>query len=162
VLTELERPYLFILDYNWLLIEKAKANGNKCGVSYFVMNGGKPPAFIRAVKFGLQFGTAIPPLDEAPPVHELLTAPLIGGGEKRLITQHFMSEADDPPRECEIRDGIAFIPAIAFQSGRVIAKISIEYDGPTTLGHVTTACWEWHPIKYAFTEYGGSEHNQRT
>jgi hypothetical protein len=44
----------------------------------------------------------------------------------------------------------------------MITKISIEYDGPITTGHTTTACWEWHPAKYALTQYGGPEHNQRT
>ena len=44
----------------------------------------------------------------------------------------------------------------------MIAKVSIEYDGPVTTGHVTTACWEWHPVKYAFTQFGGPEHNERT
>ena len=100
-------------------------------------------------------------MDDEPPIHQLLTAPLIAGGEKRLITQGFEDDTD-PPRECEIRGGIALIPAIAFKSPYVIAKISIEYDGPITAGHVTTACWEWHPVKHAFTEYGGPEHNQRT
>ena len=57
---------------------------------------------------------------------------------------------------------MAAIPDEAFKTGGVIAKVSIEYDGPTTKGHVTTACWEWHPVKYAFTQFGGSEHNERT
>src|ERR1700676_3037752 len=55
-LTELERPYLFILDYNWLLTEKAKADGPKCGLVYTVANGGKLPAFIKAVKLGIGIG----------------------------------------------------------------------------------------------------------
>jgi hypothetical protein len=49
-LTELERPYSFILDYNWLLAQKAQADGHECGVCYSVMNGGKLPASIKAVK----------------------------------------------------------------------------------------------------------------
>ena len=54
-------------------------------------------------------------MDDEPPIHQLLTAPLIAGGEKRLITQGFEDDTD-PPRECEIRGGIALIPAIAFKS----------------------------------------------
>jgi hypothetical protein len=162
-LTELERPYLFILDYNWLLAQKAQADGHEYGVCYSVMNGGKLPAFVKAVKSGLLFGEAIPLMKDEPQIHELLTAPLIAGGEKHSVTQGFVDDAeDDPAQQHEIRGGKALIPAIAFKTSRVIAKISIEYDGPTTAGHVTTACWEWHPVKYAFTEYGGSEHNQRT
>ena len=111
----MERPYLFILDYNWLLAEKAKADGHKCGVGYSVMNSGKLPASIKAVKVGLRFGASIPPMDDEPPIHQLLTAPFIAGGEKRLITQGFEDDTD-PPRECEIRGGIALIPAIAFKS----------------------------------------------
>jgi hypothetical protein len=44
----------------------------------------------------------------------------------------------------------------------MIVKISIAYNGPITRGHATTACFEWHPVKYAFTEFGGPEHNFRT
>jgi hypothetical protein len=163
-LTRLERPYLFILDYNWLLVEKAEANGCKCGLNYSVVNGGKLPASIKTVKTGLRFGDSIPPIDDVPPIHELLTAPVIRGEGERLIVQPFVDEdaSAGPARECNIKGGIALIPASAFQYPRVIAKISIEYDGPVTTGHVTTACWEWHPVKYAFTEYGGPEHNRRT
>jgi len=161
-LTELERPYLFILDYNWLLKKRAEANGIKSGLIYSVMNGGKLPAFVRNVKFGLRFGQSIPSMEDMPPINELLTAPLVGSGEKREIIQEAGDESGEPGRECEIRGGIAIIPASAFMFERVIAKISIEYDGPVTTGHTTTACWEWHPVKYAFTQYGGPEHNQRT
>jgi hypothetical protein len=84
-LTELERPYLFILDYNWLLAEKAKADDLKCGLVYSVMNGGKLPAFIRSVKVGRGFGETIPPMQDEPPIHDLLTAPLIAGGEQRQV-----------------------------------------------------------------------------
>jgi hypothetical protein len=159
-LTELERPYLFILDYNWLLI--AKADGLNSGLVYSIANGGKLPAFIKAVKLGIRFGESIPPLNDDPPVHDLLTAPLLGGGEQRQIIQGIADEGDEPAHECQIRGGTAFIPSSAFRASRVIAKISIEYDGPMTTGHTTTACWEWHPVKYAFTQYGGPEHNQRT
>src|SRR5579863_6018518 len=153
-LTELERPYLFILDYNWLLVEKAQAD--ESGLVYSVANGGKLPAFIKTVKFGMRFGDSIPAMEDEPAVHDLLTAPLIGGGERRQIIQGIADEGDgDPARECEIRGGMARIPTRAFQAKRVIAKISIEYDGPITAGHTTTACWEWHPVKYAFTQYGG-------
>jgi hypothetical protein len=161
-LTELERPYLFVLDYNWLLTKKAKADGFKCGLVYSVANGGKLPAFIKAVKVGIRFGESIPSLHDEPPVHDLLTAPLIGGGEQRHVIQAFTDEDGEPARECQIRGGTALIPSSAFNVDRVIAKISIEYDGPITTGHMTTACWEWHPVKYAFTQYGGPEHNQRT
>jgi hypothetical protein len=160
-ITELERPYLFVLDYNWLLTEKG-TDGIKCGLIYSVANGGKLPAIIKAVKFGLKFGQSIPSLNDEPPVHDLLTAPLIEGGKQRQVIQGFTDEGGDPAHECEIRGGTALIPAIAFKAGRVIAKISIEYDGPITAGHTTTASWEWHPVKYAFTQYGGPEHNQRT
>jgi hypothetical protein len=128
-----------------------------------VINGGKLPAFIKAVKVGMRFGSSIPPVEDSPPIHELLTAPLVAGGENRVVTQGFVDAADaGPAHECKIRGGIAFIPAIAFETHRVIVKISIEYDGPITIGHITTACWEWHPVKYAFSEYGGPEHNRRT
>jgi hypothetical protein len=53
-------------------------------------------------------------------------------------------------------------PSSILKADRMITKISIEYDGPITTGHTTTACWEWHPVKYALTQYGGPEHNQRT
>lgn len=161
-LTDLERPYLFVLDYNWLLKEKAEAKGIKHGLVYSVMNGGKLPAFIKNVKIGMRFGQSIPPMEDIPPIHELLTAPLIGGGEKREIVQELGDENGEAAHECRIRDGIAIIPASAFRFDRVIVKISIDYDGPITTGHMTTACWEWHPVKYAFTQYGGAEHNQRT
>jgi hypothetical protein len=161
-LTELERPYLFILDYNWLLAEKARADGLEYGLIYSVANGGKLPAVIKSVKFGMTFGQSIPSLHDEPPVHALLTAPLIGAGKERQVIQGMVEEKGEPARECEIRGGTALIPAGAFSAGRVIAKISIEYDGPITAGHVTTACWEWHPVKYTFTDYGGREHNQRT
>src|SRR5262249_17840795 len=82
-LTELERPYLFILDYNWLLAEKAKTNGQKCGWAYSVANGGKLPAFIKTVKVGYRMGEPIPSMEDVPAIHDLLTAPLVGGGEKR-------------------------------------------------------------------------------
>lgn len=59
-LTELERPYLFIIDFNWILIDKAKSLGLPFGLSYSVANGGKLPAFIRQVKVGLRFGRTIP------------------------------------------------------------------------------------------------------
>jgi hypothetical protein len=78
------------------------------------------------------------------------------------VIQGFTSENDEAAVECQIRGGKALIPDIAFKVERVIAKISIEYDGPITTGHTTTACWEWHSVKYAFTQYGGPEHNQRT
>jgi hypothetical protein len=159
-LTELERPYLFVLDYNWLLTEEARTG--KCGLIYSVANGGKLPAIIKSVKFGLSFGQSIPALDDVPPVHDLLTAPVIGGGKERQVIQGIADEGGDPAQECEIRGGTALIPAVAFEAGQVIAKISIEYDGPITVGHITTACWEWHPVKYAFTQYGSPEDNQRT
>jgi hypothetical protein len=166
-LTDLERPYLFILDYNWLLIKEAEANGLKCGLIYSVANGGKLPAIIKGVKLGIQFGDAVPFAQNEPPVRDLLTAPLVEGGDRRRVIQAVSDEAADngtidPPFEYEIKGGLAFIPATAFKTGRVIVIISIEYDGAITTGHVTTTCWEWHPGKYAFTQYGGPEHNQRT
>jgi hypothetical protein len=101
------------------------------------------------------------------PIHNLLTAPLIRGGEQRRVIQGIADEEGDEPAEpafeCQIKDGMALIPGSILTAGRVmIAKISIEYDGPMTTGHATTACWEWHPVKHAFTQYGGPEHNQRT
>jgi hypothetical protein len=51
-LTDLERPYLFILDYNWLLTGPAKIGGLESGLVYSVANGGKLPAFIKGVKLG--------------------------------------------------------------------------------------------------------------
>jgi hypothetical protein len=163
-LTKLERPYLFILDYNWLLTEKAKADGPECGLVYTVANGGKLPAFIKAVKLGIGIGESIPSMQDEPPVHDFLTAPLIAGGEHRQVVQGFRLEDDDKPaHEYQIRGGMALIPgSLLVEASRVIAKISIEYDGPITTGHTTTACWEWHPVKYAFTQYGGPGHNQRT
>jgi hypothetical protein len=161
-LTELERPYLFILNYNWLLTEKAKISDLNCGTVYSVMNGGKLPAFIKSVKFGMKFGDSIPAVHDEPPIHELLTAPLIGGGQEREVITGFGDESGESPRRCQIRGGMAAIPNVAFRSSRVIVKISIEYDGPVTTGHSTTACWEWHPVKYAFSQHGGPEHNQRT
>jgi hypothetical protein len=85
-LTELERPYLFILDCNWVLTEKIKIEaGYKCGISYSVTNGGKLPASITGVQIALVGGKEIPALSDAAPIHELLTAPLVAGGEKRVI-----------------------------------------------------------------------------
>ena len=169
-LTELERPYLFIVDYNWLLTERAKSTDHQCGFVYSVVNGGRLPAFITAVRLGIRFGNSIPPTTDEPPIHNLLTAPMIVGGGEREIIQSVVEEngddaseqVRDPPIEYEIKGGLAYIPSIAFKSRRAIAKIEIEYDGPTTTGHMTTACWEWHPVKYAFTQFGGKEHNQRT
>lgn len=161
-LTELERPYLFILDYNWLLTENAKADGLKCGFVFSVANGGKLPVFIKAVKLGIRIGESIPSIYDEPSIHDLLTAPLIAGGEQRRVIQGFTDEGDEPALECQIRGGMALIPGSVIKAGGVIAKISIEYDGPTTTGHATTACWEWHPVKHAFTQYGGPGHNQRT
>jgi hypothetical protein len=160
-LTELERPYVFILDYNWLLINHDKANG-QAGWMYVVANGGKLPAFIKRVSMGFSFRGVIPPLEDRPPVHELLTAPLIAAGERREVIQGLVLESGDTVLEYEIRGGMAFIPGRVLAGGQVIAKMLIEYDGPVTGDHITTACWEWHPGKHAFTQYGGIEHNQRT
>jgi hypothetical protein len=162
-LTDLERPYLFILDYNWLLIDPAKVGGRESGLVYSVANGGKLPAFIKGVKLGIRIGGSTPPdMDDEPLVRDLLTAPLIGAGEQRTVIQGFTDESSEAALECQIRGGMAVIPGGVLKAGRVIAKIAIEYDGPITSGHETTACWEWHPVKYAFTQYGGPEHNQRT
>jgi hypothetical protein len=161
-LTELERPYLFILDYNWLLIGEAKIEGHISGSRYFVANGGRLPAFIKAAKFGLAFRETIPSINNMPEINDLLTAPLLAGGEKRRVISALPVESESETRECQIRSGLAAIPQVALETKWVIAKISIEYDGPTTTGHVTTACWEWHPGMYAFRPFGGSEHNQRT
>jgi hypothetical protein len=160
-LTDLERPYLFILDYNWLLVDAAKEIGAETGWAYIVANVGKLPAVITRVSSGTRFGRSIPPLNDEPAIAELLTAPLIGADERRKVKQS-LSNDDDPRHECEIRGGKAIIPGIAFKTGGVIVKICIEYDGPLTRGHVTTACWEWHPVKHAFTQHGGPKDNQRT
>ena len=102
-------------------------------------------------------------MEDQPMVHNLLTAPLIRGGEERQVVQGFANENGDAAAiEYQIRGGKALIPGIVCNVGQVIAKISIEYDGPITAGHTTTACWEWHPVKYALTQYGGPEHNKRT
>lgn len=161
-LTELERPYLFVLDYNWLLKERAAAENKKVGWIYSVVNAGKLPAIIKNVTFGLTFGDTIPALEDVPKINDLITGPVVGGGEKRVLTQALSESDAGQSLEFEIKGGLAIIPAIAFNAGRVIAKISIEYDGPITKGHVTTACWEWHGVKYAFTQHGGDEHNYRT
>jgi hypothetical protein len=104
-LTDLERPYLFIVNYNWLLIEKADEHGWKYGVGYAVSNGGKLPAFIRSVEVGLGFGPNIPPLEDQPPINELLTAPLLASGENRVLAQG-MADFGGSPRECQIRGGL--------------------------------------------------------
>jgi len=162
-LTELERPFLFIMDFNWLLTDQAPTEGHKCGWHYFVANGGKLPAFVKTVKFGLRFGKTIPSMQSAVDGNELIVAPLILGGEKRRVVAGLFTENEDRPSiNHQIRGGLAAIPASAFDTGGIIAKISIEYDGPTTRGHITTVCWEWHPVKYVFTQHGGPEHNQRT
>jgi hypothetical protein len=80
-----------------------------------------------------------------------MTAPLIGAGEQRKVIQGFTDENGGDVVECQIRGGKATIPSSILKAGRMITKISIEYDGPITTGHTTTACWEWHPVKYAFT-----------
>jgi hypothetical protein len=162
-LTDLERPYLFILDYNWLLTGPAKIGGLESGLVYSVANGGKLPAFIKGVKLGIEIGGPTPPhMDDEPLVHDLMTAPLIGAGEQRKVIQGFTDENGGDVVECQIRGGKATIPSSILKAGRMITKIYIEYDGPITTGNTTTACWEWHPVKYAFTQYGGPEHNQRT
>jgi hypothetical protein len=109
-LTDLERPYLFILDWNWLLIGHPKADGEPAWV-YVVANGGKLPAIIKRVSIGTSFDRSIPSLIEQPLGHELLTAPLIGAGERRELIQRLDDENDDvPAHEYEIRGGRATIP----------------------------------------------------
>jgi hypothetical protein len=159
-LTDLERPYLFVLDYNWRLADPAESGGLEPGWVYTVANGGKLPAFIKNVRLGIKIGgsTVPPDMRDEPPVHELLTAPLIESSERRKVVQKFVD--DENAQAAEIRGGKAMIAGSVLKAGQIIVKISIYYDGPITTGHATTACWEWHPVKHA--QYGGPEHNERT
>jgi hypothetical protein len=162
-LTDLERPYLFILDFNWLAIDQMRVGGLEPGIVYSVSNGGKLPAFITGVKLSIRINGTDPgePADE-PPIHELLTAPLVITGERRIVTQKFAVEDDSEgaSRSQPLLSGeIARIPN---GIDRVFAKIAIKYDGPITAGHETIACWEWHWGKMAFSQFGGDQHNKRT
>lgn len=160
-LTDLERPYVFVLDFNWMPIGELM---KQMGFAYTVINGGKLPAMVRRVRFGIAWNTSAPPdLEDQPPIHTLLTAPVIGGGAERKVTQELAFEDDWAETQVvQLRDGeTARVPTYAILA-QLVVKISIEYDGPITKGHETTACWEWHAGKGAFSQHGGEAHNRRT
>jgi hypothetical protein len=53
-LTDLERPYIFILDFNWLpIVNKSGEEKPERGWVYTVANGGRLPATIRRVSVGV-------------------------------------------------------------------------------------------------------------
>jgi hypothetical protein len=165
-LTELERPYLFILDFNWVPLDRLKVGGLESGIRYVVTNGGKQPAVIRSVKMGFAYDGSIPAdLEEQPAINDLLTAPLVVPDRPRQISQKFTVEDDDRTGSFQLKNGEEARIPLSLVLGQMVVKISIEYDGPVTgvaRGYETTACWEWHASKGAFTQHGGAEHNQRT
>jgi len=164
-LTELERPYLVIMDFNWVPLERLKVGGLDPGIRYFVTNAGKLPAIIKSVKMGFAFDGSIPTdLEEQPPINDLLTAPLVSPDRPREVSQKFTVEDDPSTETFQLKNGEEARVPTSLILGQMVVKITIEYDGPITganSGYETTACWEWHSGKGAFSQFGGAQHNRR-
>ena len=141
-MTDLERPYIYILDTTGIRIEE-DIEGKHHFLLYSVANYGKTPAQIESVATSLSIGTnPDKPIRQTYWWHNLVKSPVLVAGERRdeisapfcgKIPVTTYADEDTPPFPIpDIDEGKTFF-----------FLVNIKYRGPFTSGHETSACWRW-------------------
>lgn len=148
--TKLERPYMFVFGVTKLgaiaYVDGAPIGTRK--LSYSVGNYGKMPAVIEDARaqFSVDFEPESPlGVDDS---HDLIQRPVFSAQETRSLPENV-------PDQVRF-DGQRPI----LEAGRdLFLWIVIEYRGPFTSGHETSACWRYDPQESVFVRFGDEEYN---
>ncbi len=161
VLTNIERPYLFISDVNRLEIERLEYFDQEIGewselqftLTYSVTNHGKIPAIIKNVRVGLQVGEKPRKPDKAEATHTLVMAPTLASGASRPKIRVRISWE-------KYSDDLGEIVPEFGDNRSLFFYMLIEYRGPFTNDHETSACWLYNENTWSFIgPWGGPEYN---
>ncbi|WP_047307170.1 hypothetical protein [Rhodopseudomonas palustris] len=157
--TKMERPYIYILGAKGPTRDFSSMD-EPVFMEYYVANYGKTPAKIRNVLYTVSVG--ISPSDPTPTSiwHPLLRKPTLIPGEIRdtiykdlpegMATEAYTAE-DCPPGDLmspNRRDGESFF-----------FRVVVQYSGPFSEEHETSACWIWDDGSGTVVEHGGDTLN---
>jgi hypothetical protein len=145
-LTEVERPYIFAFDVS--IIHDLEIGGR--GIGYSVGNFGKTPATIENVSAIFTIGNSGVPVirpEQVSSSHPLLTEYIIRSDG--VITN--IPQQIPPDIELELdRQYYLFRP---IKGEHLFLWITIDYNGPFTKGHVTSACWIFDEYPVGFRRF---------
>jgi hypothetical protein len=156
-LADLERPYLYIFNPSGLKIDLDQEEPFHY-FRYSVANYGKTPARIERAFVGISAGVAPKQPVAVIGWDDFLVSPLFVTGERRD------SPTASVPDEIEIietadENGQYDTPVLTVGS-EFFLWIIINYSGPFSKGHETSACWRWDSDSRRLVLY--EKHNSQT
>jgi hypothetical protein len=156
LLTEVERPYVFVFGVEWEPIAQADPLPPSY-IAYKIANYGKTPGVVDVVETILVISDAIPAhLNQEESAFPLVSSPILPYGEIRRVTRPYF---DRPVASFVIRDdGLHPVPRID-EGESVFFRISIKYHGPFTRNHEIGYCWRYETTTQSFAQHGGAEYN---
>lgn len=157
--TKMERPYLYIFGAKGPLGEYDVEEPFDY-IEYYVANYGKTPAKIMSALFSIGVGRGPEHPTPAPIWHELLRRPILIPHERRdeisqtlpdgIKTRQYADEHTPPG---------SLMEPILGDSEYLFFWVKIQYRGPFSETHETSACWRWDGDGARLIEYGGDEYN---
>jgi hypothetical protein len=160
-LTKVQRPYVFVFGVDRL------QTGNKVPavtpfLKFSVANYGQTPAVIENVGAGFYAGE----FPEAPlrvdDDHDLLVSPVLRPGEFRenlhaIIPEPFIAEGLGII--VNIEEGTTYpVPKIE-PNEDLFFRVTVQYRGPFSDEHITSATWVYHKTFGHFVQYGHKDYN---
>jgi hypothetical protein len=157
-----DRPYLFISGLGRVF---SVETGGDCSpaLKYRVINHGKTPAIIKIVRQVVSDDPFPPTARVVVPIHPLIVSSVVGPGERVEDMQLSLFGLDEymvPMSDDQAPLGST--PDWFYLRGDhkpVHARLVIEYDGPFTKGHVTSAMWRYEDAALGFVRFGGEAYN---
>jgi hypothetical protein len=162
-LENIERPYIFVFGVSPIRMGVT----GEFFVEYSVANYGKMPAIIDGAFIGFVFSDTVEP-PSAPLMedsHTLLASPILQSGEKREnIIEYLPIGMITPDINVEVRDDSKpgfMTPIFDVPKGSdVFFRATIEYHGPSSEGHETSALWLVnYPSPGQLAQRGGDKYN---
>ncbi len=156
-LTDVERPYVFVFGVTGFKIDKVRPGGLNPHVTFSVANYGKTPAIIERVAFGFSLGAEPDDLLYADAQFSLVASPIMQAGERR--DGLFCDAPEFDPAD------VGWLPLpppspIIHADGDLLFRVIINYRGPFTRSHETSACWRFEQgVSVNFVLLSGDEYN---
>lgn len=166
-----DRPWLFVSGVFQASAEVYAGTEGASFVAYQAANHGKAPAVVQQVWASFSAGEITEP--DAPmradENHGLFVRPILGVGEVREglistlpdgIPVHIIQSDKDVTYTGSLpRTVIADARPVIGRDEELFLWVQVEYRGPSTEGHFTSACWRWHDGEGHFVQFGGKEYN---
>ena len=164
-LTQLERPYIFVFGVRWIREDEDK-DLNEFFVEYTVVNYGKMPAIIDGAWIDFVLDNKGEPTipTRLYDGHSLLMSPILQSGERRENIRAYVPSGmanGSLGVIVNVKGGpLATCPNFDIPDGFDLYFLAtIQYRGPSSSGHETSALWLYYPGSCEFAQRGGGEYN---